>query len=253
MDNIINIKFEGTNFNPDKVQISEIADLLLKIGDGVTAIKVRANIQEDINISLESIIKGSLNINIKCLPKLLMIFATIIPSIKVTDIEKSDLPNKTKTMFHIINHFDQKYSCNTGFYYKDMKTPFYIIPSENIFAEEKFTILRGTKTVYGTLERIGGIKQCTAEIKPIIGGTTFIADLSRSSGEELAKLLYKKVIVKGEATIENDKIINFKIQEFRVFNPANIDESLNKIRELIGSDMDKIKDPIAFVRGLRDN
>ena len=108
----------------------------------------------------------------------------------------------------------------------------------------------------GVLIRVGG-KDDTVPVHLQAGDTIHICNSTRDMARRLAPHLYQGTLrVWGEGRWEREasgnwKLIQFDISKFKQLDDAPIDEVVQRLREVKGSDWRRFDDPLAEIQRLR--
>jgi len=251
LTSVINITFEG-NISPLNVSLKNLAELLENIENLFLPIiyqKFPTLKKEEITISLVEIKSGSLQMDLTSTPAEPLNLAYQ----DFYEISKTNnwyaLPPKSLKGLEGITKFANRFQCKTKFISKNGKDLITEIPNDLSFIKEPIQELT---TICGKVVRIGGKEKITAQIEVPNEGLISV-DLSEELARKLAQRLFEFVELEGELIWDpiSEKIIRFKVYNFKPFSPNRAWEVIQELSEEFGKYFDHIEDPVQHIRELR--
>jgi hypothetical protein len=159
---ILEIKFSGGDVSPDKISLSELSNNILLFERLVKPIIEAQNpgiVLDKTYVGFHELGNHSISLRYKLKqfkPLLIAAFSLIIEAISENKVE--NLPAKTVDEIEAIARFNSKYSCRIDFgeTIGDEFKPYAHFSDE--YVAEKTASLKGSTTVYGKIQWIGGDK-----------------------------------------------------------------------------------------------
>ncbi|HRP36918.1 MAG TPA: hypothetical protein PLS50_03850 [Candidatus Dojkabacteria bacterium] len=244
VNNIIELRFSGSDINPSKVKPSEIASLLANFERSLLAqIKlVDPTIDTDVTLfSFDAIHGQSIDLLFKPLLQITTVLAsytTIATSFINQDYQ--NISSRSIEPLKEIIKFSKKYNC-VGYFYLNNTEISSFEPNQEIKTIPN-SVLEGETTIYGKIIRIGG-EDPKIHFR-INEEEKLIFDIDESLAKKLSPKLYEFIGLVGVAkwNSENFSIENFKLLEIIDIDKRPIIDSFNELQGLIGKHWDEVED-----------
>ncbi len=251
-ENTIEIVFEGSNIQPDRVRAHDLAEVL-KATEALVLSSVareRPDLKDNIIIALDSVQLGSVNLS----------FASSLPEVTtplfleighaVSSQEYDYLTGAARESLKQFTAFNRKYGCETVFRTRSqdgihvlasIKTDLDIPPTPRVYGET---------TIYGQLVSAGG-KEPNVHLQALDGSEVICAG-TQEIVKQLAERLYMWVGVSGTARwdVETLKISDFRITEILPYEDTPITEAIDALAAIAGPYFDEV-DVNEFVHDIR--
>lgn len=254
MDNeYIEIKLSGENIFPETVKVKDLIDILQSIQSSIIFIIEDKNPEitlDNVVISLAKIESGSERLIFSLCGVAVSAFLFLSTAINNNDFV--DLPYKAIEPLENISKFTRKKNCHIEFKrYQDDSILARIDPETEISIPESF-LLKGSTTIYGFIERVGG-KSPLVRIRT--NNKVISCKVSAELAKKLAKYLYSWVGLYGNAiwNIKNFSIMNFSIENITEYKNINIYENMQKLSEQYHEYFENIEDVKKHISDLRGN
>lgn len=243
-NDILQLRFDGNGINPDKVQPSEICELINEFQNALLCTIKEAHPEIDtkaVLFSLQDIKNESLGINFKALvesvlPEIKEVVVTsyllIATSIGIGDYSK--LNQNTLLSLKKISAFSKKYQCN-GQFNRNGETISVITPNTEI-KEKKVPTIKSETTIYGEVIDIGS----NIHIK-LNEGYTITFDVDKKISKQLSSKLWEQIGVQGIAKwdIETYRITEFKFTNILDYSPQSISAAFAELKDISNGTWDE--------------
>ncbi|MBF0515492.1 MAG: hypothetical protein HQK97_00035 [Nitrospirae bacterium] len=241
MEDIMEIRFLGENVLPKTISAKDLAEIISKVAESLTAIisKDNAGINlEDIVIGLVNIERGSTILTFDSSREDLALNAFIELSDAIATGDYFKIPSNSVEGVKFIYNFTKKRDCVAEFRTQsDSEKPLALISpqTEIIFPTVSLPVchpvghLSGKTVIYGKIMRVGG-KSPKIGIE-LIDNRTIYCDVSESMAKIIACRLYYWVGLSGTAKWNADdySIQSFTIEEIIEYADTPINESISKL------------------------
>lgn len=243
-NDILQLKFDGNGINPDKVQPSEICELIYEFQNALLCTIKEAHPEIDtkaVLFSLQDIKNESLGINFKALKervlpeiKDVVIASYILIATSIGTGDYSKLNQNTLLSLKKISAFSKKYQCE-GQFNRNGETLSTITPNTEI-KERKIPVIKSETTIYGEVTDIG----FNIHLK-LNEGYTVIFDVEKKISKQLSSKLWEQIGVQGIAKwdIETYRITEFKFTNILDYSPGSISEAFSELKEISSGAWDK--------------
>ena len=233
---ILQLRFDGNDINPDKVKPSEICDIIYEMQNALLETIKKDYPEVDITsvlFSLDGIKNDSLGINLKALRTALSqisgavvsSFILIATSISTNDMSK--LNSSAVQSLKKIVAFSKTYGCNGEFNYNGQTLS--IITPNTVLKEIKIPTIRSSVKIYGEIVDVGN----NIHVK-VNEGYNVIVETDKMTCKKLAHKLWENVGLRGNAKwdIESFKITEFKLTDILDYNPGSVAATFNDLKNL---------------------
>lgn len=254
---IFKIRFTAENLHPHTIRASELAELLTATESAITSL-VHHNNPE---INEDSILFGLATLEDQSVGlgwwsaqarEVFDAFEDLTQAFQAKSFDQ--LPARTLEGLREISKFARERSCQTLF----VNTPEsggdeVVLVLEPDFSLEipKAEYIRGETTLYGYVDRVGGIQP---KVKLRLGdGSTLHCNLDAELAKDVGAKLYKDIGLKGVATwdIKDYSIIYFRATELLSYEESNPIEAFRELSEAVGKSFEKVHDPDAWAKAIR--
>lgn len=249
----IEINFTGKNISAYNVRAKEIANLITYFDEILTSIIQKDSPDEnydDLIIGLSQMSEGSINLKFSSAYYQLLMsgFSILISSIKESNYKR--IPIKSIDKLKNVSDFAKSKNSNVEFKI-DSEIKAILTPETKIDIPSDRRIA-GYTNIYGTIERIGGVKP-NVRIRTNKGIVS--CKIAKDLAKELGKLLYSRIGLYGKAIwdIEDNSIQDFNIIKIIGLKENNILTGTYKIKANYGQYFDEISDVGKHISSLRNN
>ena len=225
---------------PGDVASKDLGEILIGIEDSIKAIIGRDNPEyklDELKIGLIEIVDKSEGLKFRVnLPVLVTAFTALGYSISSNSYH--DLPSKSVESLSSIQAIIRKYKTSAKFYVNN-KSIATLTQEAKIVLPDKVKV-RGTTSIYGTIERVGGTEP-KVRVR-LISGETFSLDVSESFAKEAGNFLYDKVKIIGEAVwdVRDYSILSFKAKNIGEYRAKSNVRAFDNLKKVLGGAWDKI-------------
>lgn len=234
---ILEIKFSGGGITPEKLSLSELSQQILLFDKLVKPIIEFQNPKLSIDksfVGLHELGNRSISFRYKIKehkPEILAAFALLTQSIKTNDT--AALPLKTIDELEAVSKFNQKYSCRVDFgeTIEDKFEP--VVQFTNEYLPEKEIQVKGTTTVYGKIQWIGGDKPTIT----LILRDGHKIDVSIKESDIAEWRAHVEVGITGEAVWKGKdlRLVRLSAREIFPFRKLSPDDGFNHLKKLFGN------------------
>lgn len=248
------MKFEGGGIAPEKVSLSDLADLIISFENLLLskALEENPNLnKKDQLISLVSLTHGSLNLGYEISkPDAIVPFCEKVFS----DIREKNYSSFSEKGYEAIKRiivFSSKHNCDLKILKENGNSELLAeIPKGTILTGQSIEIKEKT-TVYGYIFSIGG-KEPNVHIE-MANGRNLICSVSKDQAISLAGRLYSWIGFKGKAkfNIRTKEYSSFIVEEIINYQPGNSIEVLKKLSLKYGKYYQDIKNPQKYIEDIR--
>jgi hypothetical protein len=249
------LKVENSELTPDKLNLSDLVELLKSFEDLVTDVVVMDNPMlrpEEIVIGLVKVGSGSTVLDLQ--PQL------ALPSVaafnKVTfSLEHNDytgMPSKARRALVTMSRFARTRQCDITLAQLDAGKPIHVSKLSRDLVIPAAKTVQGETVIYGEVRSIGG-KEPNVHIRSTQYERELVCDLIKPLARELAKHLYQQVGLRGVATWElpDMSLVRFAVEEIIPQTQIPLAQTLKSLPQGIIDYYNHIDDPVAYVRVLR--
>ncbi len=255
MKPIFQLRFTGGGVTPTNVPLHELAELLLAAELAITSIALHRNPSLD----PESVVVGLVQIEERSLG---LQFSSNAPDVVLPafhDLAErigggrfSGLPGKSIRALRTIAEFTSTRNCRAQFWNSSSQNgPLAEISPgfEAQLPEPRF--IRGETTVFGILERVGGVEPRARLRLP--DREVVSCYVSESLARELGPHLYSEIGLRGFATWDatDHSLAYFRAEDLVPFEGGPVKATFNELRQHMGGAYDTVPDVVEFVRELR--
>ena len=246
--NDIAIKFSGNEITPQQVQATDLADVIRLYEDALAALVIQENPKikrEQIVLGLSQVETGSAVYAFEANVEGLTLPAIEDLTKALNTLELAAFPYAVEKLFNRVRTFTKKYHCRAEVSSREITA--YITEDSRAVLPAKLT---GTTTIYGVLDRVGGIEP-RVRIKPLKGAHIH-CDVTREQARELSPRIYELMGLKGTAVWNygRSEITRFKVDKVLPYRAKPAAKAFEELSEEFGAAFDNI-DPEQFVREIR--
>ena len=231
---ILEIKFSGGDITPEKLTLSELSSQILLFDKLIKPIIEYQNPKLPLDksfVGLHELGNRSISLRYKIKehkPEILAAFALLTQSIKASDT--TALPLKTIDELETISKFNQKYSCKVDFGETIENSFEPIVQFSNEYLPEKEQQIKGTTTVYGKIQWIGGDKPTIT----LILRTGHKIDVAVRENDIDEWRAHREVGITGDAVWKGKdlRLTRLIAREIFAFDRKSPDEGFNHLKSL---------------------
>jgi len=234
-NDILELKFEGSEINPSNVKPSEIAELISNF-EKALLVSIKEDSEIDTNeilFTFEEIANRSLDLLFKPKPSKNISNDTFNNSYRklskrISESDFDGFSNEGLIALRGICKFTRKHKC-VGSFRLNNETLSSITPTTEISIKQPLC-LKGETTIYGELIDVGGDNP-NIHIK-INEDYIIIVDTNREIAKKLGNRLFDTIGLNGYAKweIETSKILEFKLSSILDYNPIGAKESFQQLK-----------------------
>jgi hypothetical protein len=243
-NDILEIKFEGNQVNPDTIKPHEVAELIINFEKALLSTIKQEHPEIDTDhllFSFHSIENRSLDLKFKAhTAKAIVVSSYALISTAINTSQYTKLNYDTIESLREISKFTKRHDCVGYFRYDDKAISTFTKDTEITF--DRSNELKGETRIYGKVVRVGG-ESPTLHFK-INDEYKIVIDVKEDLAKELAKNLYEEIGLVGVAKWDSIsyKVIDFKVADIVELDNKPIKETFAELRNLLGKHWDKIDD-----------
>lgn len=234
---ILEIKFSGGNVAPEKLSLSELSSQILLLEKLIKPIIELQNPTLPIDksfVGLHELGNRSISLRYKIKenkPEILAAFTLLTQSIKTSNT--AALPLKTIDELESISKFNQKYSCQVDFG-ETVENKFEpVVQFSSEYLPEKEQQIKGTTTVYGKIQWIGGDKPTITLL--LENGHKIDVAVDENDLAEWRAHVY--VGITGDAVWKGKdlRLVKLSAKEIFSFRKSSPDDGFNHLKKLFSN------------------
>lgn len=249
------IRFTGGDIAPGDVAARDLAALLIGAEDAVMGMarkRFPAASEEDLLISLSQIRHDSVGLDFASRTILLAEsgFMGLVETIDAGMLDQ--LPGMSLDGLRILTRFSRERRCQTEFYYQDRSEPVLTLQSDFATRVPPVQYIRGETTLYGTVERVGGVRP---RVKLRLANDNYMhCDASTGLAQQLGSRLYTEVGLDGAARWDprDGSLVYFQAQAITGYDPVDARLAFEELAEASDGEFEGIADLDSFIASLRE-
>lgn len=241
---ILELKFEGNQVNPDTIKPHEVAELIINFERALlsTIKQEHPEINTDhLLFSFHSIENKSLDLKfIAHKAKEVVIGCYALISTAITTSKYNTLNSDTVESLIEISRFTKRHEC-VGYFRHDNRS-LTTLTKDTEIKFDKSNEIKGETRIYAKILRVGG-ESPTVNLK-IDDEYKLTINVKEDLAKVLASKLYETAALIGVATWDKKsyKVIDFKITEVGEYEIKPLTETFDELRNLLSKHWDKIDD-----------
>lgn len=243
-NDILELKFEGNQVNPDTVKPHEVAELIINFEKALLS-TIKQNSPEidteHLLFSFHSIENKSLDLKfVKHKAKEVVLGAYTLICLSITNSDYKALNSDTIESLKEITKFTKRHECVGHFRYRNESLTSFTKDTE--ITIDKTNEIKGETRIYAKVLRVGG-ESPTVHLK-IDDDYKITVDLKEDLAKKIAAKLYETIGLFGIAKWDNKsyKVIDFKIHDIVEFENKPLKQTFSELKNLLGKHWDKIDD-----------